>query len=195
MPLLVQAVSRGGDTCGNRRGARLRGLDADPVRWIVEIVRQASQIDSLTPRELEVLRLAADRLGDKEIAQRLNLSPRTVQNHLHRAYEKLGVSNRLQAARRLSECYSGETAPLSAVAGTASGAGVAEDVETSHGGGKAPGGALYRRYVALKEWRRPRKLGGSVLWLILLWALVWVLIAVVGASLINPVLEMIDRLR
>lgn len=158
-------------------------------------MRDASLIDSLTPRELEILRLAAGRLGDKEIAQQLNLSPRTVQNHLHRAYEKLGVSNRAQAARRLSDYYSGEPAALSPAAAAAADASVAEDAVKPLGDGKAPGGALYRRYVALNEWRRPRKLGGSVLWLILLWALAWMLIAVVGASLINPVLEMIDRLR
>ncbi len=70
-------------------------------------MKSTSPIDSLTPRELEILRLAAGRLGDKEIAQQLNLSPRTVQNHLHRAYEKLGVSNRIQAARLLSDHYSG----------------------------------------------------------------------------------------
>jgi DNA-binding CsgD family transcriptional regulator len=171
------------------------GLDAVIGRWIVEPVKQASPIEALTPRELEILRLAAGRLGDKEIAQRLNLSPRTVQNHLHRAYEKLGVSDRLQAARRLSDYYSGESAALSPAAPTAFGEGVAEAVVKSDGDGKASGGALYRRYAALKDWRRPRKLGGSVLWLILLWALAWILIAVVGASLINPVLEMIDRLR
>lgn len=152
-------------------------------------------IDSLTPRELEILRLAAGRLGDKEIAQQLNLSPRTVQNHLHRAYDKLGVSNRAQAARLLSNSYSGESAPLSPPPQSKSDAGVAEVEVEPLGDGKALGGALYRRYAALNEWRRPRKLGGSVLWLILLWALVWVLIAVVGASLINPVLEMIARLR
>lgn len=158
-------------------------------------MKDVSLIDKLTPRELEIVRLAAGRLGDKEIAQRLQLSPRTVQNHLHRAYEKLGVSGRAQAAQRLSDHYSGQSEPLSPAVETASDGPVTEDVVETLGDGKASGGALYRRYVALNEWRRPRKLGGSVLWLILLWALAWVLIAVVGASLINPVLEMLDRLR
>lgn len=180
---------------GDRPRGRRAGLDAHDVRQIVKIVEQPSPIDKLTPRELEILQLAAYRLGDKEIAQRLNLSPRTVQNHLHRVYEKLGVSDRLQAARRLSDYYSGKSFSLSPAPLAGSDAGVAEDVVKPLGDGKAPGGALYRRYVALNEWRRPRKLGGSVLWLILLWALAWMMIAVVGASLINPVLEMIARLR
>lgn len=153
-----------------------------------------SPIDSLTPRELEVLRLAASRLGDKEIAQQLNLSPRTVQNHLHRAYEKLGVSSRIQAARLLSDHYSGELIAMSPLPPLGAKRDVIEAPVGFLEGGKAPGGALYRRYVALKEWRRPRKMGGSVLWLILLWALAWLMIALVGASLINPVLEMIHSL-
>ncbi|WP_292059260.1 MULTISPECIES: helix-turn-helix domain-containing protein [unclassified Brevundimonas] len=153
-----------------------------------------SSIDSLTPRELEILRFAASRLGDKEIAQQLNLSPRTVQNHLHRAYEKLGVSNRIQAARLLSDHYSGESIAMSPPPPLGAEKGVIEAPVGLLEDGKAPGGALYRRYVALNEWRRPRKMGGSVLWLILLWALAWLMIAVVGASLINPVLEMIHSL-
>jgi DNA-binding CsgD family transcriptional regulator len=148
----------------------------------------------LTPRELEIVRLAGQRLGDKEIAQQLNLSPRTVQNHLHRAYEKLGVSDRLQAARRLSDLYSGGSFPLSDAALGASLGTVSAASSTALGGGKARR-SLYERYVALDGWRRPRKLGGSLLWLILGWSLAWLIIAAVGASLANPVLESVQRLR
>ncbi|HEY1071764.1 helix-turn-helix transcriptional regulator [Brevundimonas sp.] len=150
-------------------------------------------IPKLTQRELEVVQLAGLRLGDKEIAQKLGLSPRTVQNHLHRAYEKLGVSDRLQAARRLSENYSGGSFPLSdgALAGSV---GPVSAAPMAFGGGKARR-SLYERYVALDGWRRPRKLGGSLLWLILGWSLAWLIIAAVGASLANPVLELIESLR
>lgn len=148
----------------------------------------------LTPRELEIVRLAGLRLGDKEIAQQLNLSPRTVQNHLHRAYEKLGVSDRLQAARRLSDLYSGGSIPLFDAAPTAPMEPVSAAPSMALGGGKARR-SLYERYVALEGWRRPRKLGGSLLWLILGWSLVWLIIAAVGASLANPVLESVQRLR
>ena len=153
-----------------------------------------SSAPKLTQRELEVVRLAGLRLGDKEIAQQLNLSPRTVQNHLHRAYEKLGVSDRLQAARSLSENYSGGSFPLSAAAPVAPMEPVSAAPSTALGGGKA-GRSLYERYVALDGWRRPRKLGGSLLWLILSWSLAWLMIAAVGASLANPVLELIETLR
>lgn len=62
--------------------------------------------DSLTTRESECVHLAGQGLEDKEIAARLGISPRTVGNHLHRAYTKLGVSDRKLAARRLSSVYS-----------------------------------------------------------------------------------------
>ncbi|PQZ79650.1 helix-turn-helix transcriptional regulator [Brevundimonas sp. MYb46] len=147
----------------------------------------------LTQRELEVVQLAGLRLGDKEIAQRLDLSPRTVQNHLHRAYEKLGVSDRLQAARRLSENYSGEILPLSEPVSIEPVAAVSAASSPMLENGTRR--SLYERYVALDGWRRPRKLGGSLLWLILAWSLAWLLIAAVGASLANPVLELIESLR
>ncbi len=59
----------------------------------------------LTPKEKECLHLAGRRLSDAEIAQRLDLSPRTVGNHLSRAYSKLGVRDRIRAAAKLSELY------------------------------------------------------------------------------------------
>jgi ATP/maltotriose-dependent transcriptional regulator MalT len=50
--------------------------------------------DPLTPREREVAMLAAGGRTSAEIAQRLVLSVRTVENHVQRAYAKLGVANR-----------------------------------------------------------------------------------------------------
>jgi DNA-binding NarL/FixJ family response regulator len=56
---------------------------------------------ALTPRQLEIARLAAAGLANKEIARRLYLSPRTVENNLHAAYAKLGVAGRDGLARTL----------------------------------------------------------------------------------------------
>jgi DNA-binding CsgD family transcriptional regulator len=57
--------------------------------------------DALTAREREVAALAADRLTSREIAGRLFLSVRTVDNHLQRIYAKLGVRGRTELAAAL----------------------------------------------------------------------------------------------
>ena len=54
--------------------------------------------ESLTPRELEVLRLIVDGCSNKEIMSRLNLSASTVRVHVSNMLEKLGVLDRTQAA-------------------------------------------------------------------------------------------------
>jgi len=51
-------------------------------------------LDRLTPQEREIVRLAAAGLTNKQIAERLFVSHRTVGGHLHRAFPKLGVATR-----------------------------------------------------------------------------------------------------
>jgi DNA-binding CsgD family transcriptional regulator len=53
---------------------------------------------SLTPAELEVVRLAVDGLSNPEIGARLYMSRSTVKTHLSHAYAKLGVANRTELA-------------------------------------------------------------------------------------------------
>ena len=55
-------------------------------------------IDTLSPRELDVLRLLASGMPNKEIAARLNLAPRTAANHVAAVLAKLGVQSRAAAA-------------------------------------------------------------------------------------------------
>ena len=50
--------------------------------------------DALTPQEREIAQLAAAGLSNKQIGKRLFLSHRTVGNHLHRIFPKLGVTSR-----------------------------------------------------------------------------------------------------
>ncbi len=58
--------------------------------------RPTSGWASLTPTEREVVGLVSEGLGNKDIASRLFVSPRTVQTHLTHVYSKLGLSSRVQ---------------------------------------------------------------------------------------------------
>ncbi len=58
---------------------------------------QEDIIEPLTERELDVLRLAAQGLGNKQIGATLNISDRTVQGHLANIYAKLHVATRTEA--------------------------------------------------------------------------------------------------
>jgi predicted ATPase/DNA-binding CsgD family transcriptional regulator len=60
--------------------------------------RPTSGWASLTPTELDVVRLVSEGLGNKDIATRLSVSARTVQTHLTHVYTKLGLTSRVQLA-------------------------------------------------------------------------------------------------
>ncbi len=61
--------------------------------------RPTSGWGSLTPTERDVVRLLSEGLGNKDIATRLFVSPRTVQTHLTHVYTKLGLTSRVQLAQ------------------------------------------------------------------------------------------------
>jgi DNA-binding CsgD family transcriptional regulator len=58
----------------------------------------AGPLAGLTPQELQIVRLAAQGLTNRDIAAQLFLSPRTVGHHLYKAYPKLGVAGRQELA-------------------------------------------------------------------------------------------------
>jgi DNA-binding CsgD family transcriptional regulator len=82
---------RASNLAGSCEGARTPGLSA-PVMVV-----------PLTPRERDIATLAASGESSKDIADRLFLSVRTVNNHLQNVYSKLGVSGRRQLASALVE--------------------------------------------------------------------------------------------
>ena len=53
--------------------------------------------DGLTNREVEILKLLASGMANKQIAYRLKISEKTVRNHVSNTYEKLGINDRAQA--------------------------------------------------------------------------------------------------
>lgn len=57
--------------------------------------KKKMDIDSLTARELEVVRMIGEGLKNKEVAERLSISDATVRHHLSSIYGKIGVDNRL----------------------------------------------------------------------------------------------------
>jgi DNA-binding NarL/FixJ family response regulator len=98
---LVAAVGRvaSGDTVFT---AGLAGLVLGEYRRLAD-PREATDRDAsvprLTERETEVLRLVAKGLSYKQIADRLVLSHRTVQNHVQNTLRKLQLHNRVQLVR------------------------------------------------------------------------------------------------
>jgi DNA-binding NarL/FixJ family response regulator len=78
--------------------------------YFVEVTRAGGVsvgIDRLTPRELEVLRQEAEAKSSREIAAALGISVRTVEGHVCMILRKLGVRNRMEAARRWWEHQNG----------------------------------------------------------------------------------------
>ena len=59
--------------------------------------------EPLSAREQQILRLVADGMSNREMAESLNLSRWTIDSHIRHIYDKLAVSSRTQALRRARE--------------------------------------------------------------------------------------------
>jgi DNA-binding NarL/FixJ family response regulator len=78
---------------------RLAGFVLDAFRGEIPAAEVDPQLDLLTPREREVLRLIARGYLYKEIALRLQISPKTVEAHVGAVLRKLQLSNRHELGR------------------------------------------------------------------------------------------------
>lgn len=65
---------------------------------LIKKEQEDEQLDKLTKREVEVLILLSEGLFNKEIAYKLDISERTVKNHISNIFKKINVSDRTQAA-------------------------------------------------------------------------------------------------
>jgi HD-GYP domain-containing protein (c-di-GMP phosphodiesterase class II) len=86
-----------------RADVRAGRLDGEAVEAVLgtaghRVALRRDGPDGLTAREVEVLRLAARGLSNKDIASRLVISPKTVANHIEHIYAKIDVSSRAMAS-------------------------------------------------------------------------------------------------
>lgn len=65
---------------------------------LVEKESDLDKLHSLTKREVQILKLIAEGLFNKEIGDRLDISERTVKNHVFNLFKKIGAADRTQAA-------------------------------------------------------------------------------------------------
>jgi DNA-binding NarL/FixJ family response regulator len=105
----LAAIARAAELAAECRAAvmteRLRGILADrgarPPRLLLTGVR------SFTSAERQVARLAATGLTNRQIAEQIFLSEKTIETHLSRAYRKLGIRSRTQLALHMANLTSG----------------------------------------------------------------------------------------
>lgn len=90
----VRAVHRGEALIDPILATRL----LDEFRRLSQIAAGVGEAETLTPGEMDVLRMVAQGADNKTIADRLGLSEKTVANRLSEIYQKLHVASRTQAA-------------------------------------------------------------------------------------------------
>lgn len=82
--------------------ARCQQVESGTAEQTPQGAASVVSVSPLTRREKEIALLAAQGLPSRTIGERLFLSPRTVENHLARAYDKLGVRSRAELAHALA---------------------------------------------------------------------------------------------
>ena len=126
-PVLTQALGTfrrlGARSWAQRAEAELRACGVA----VTDTPGERDALWELTPQQRQIVRLAGDGLTNREIGDRLFLSPRTVSSHLYRSYPKLGVTGRHQ----LRDVVDRATAPRyvsdGATGGTSAGSKAAEN--------------------------------------------------------------------
>ena len=104
---LTAFVEAGASTWSERARSELRATGERARR------RVFATRDELTPQELTVARLVCEGLTNREVAERLFLSPKTIETHLVHVFRKLDVRTRTELARRFKDSSDSIAAPAS----------------------------------------------------------------------------------
>ena len=103
----LQAFQRlGAEPWASRAAGELRATGLNPI------LGTDLQPDLLTPQERQIAQLAAAGLTNKQVGEKLFLSHRTVANHLHRIFPKLGITSRAALRDALDTRPRDHSAPL-----------------------------------------------------------------------------------
>ncbi|MFC1558280.1 response regulator [candidate division KSB1 bacterium] len=97
----IRSVNRDESFCSPRMTASLFSRIAELASDKIPRISQDSI--KLTARELEIIKLIAEGLSNKEISQRLFIETQTVKNHIHNILDKLQLHNRLEAVQYARE--------------------------------------------------------------------------------------------
>jgi LuxR family maltose regulon positive regulatory protein len=97
VPLLQQIANRG------KASRYARQLLSQAENKTPLVIEKSALVEPLSERELEVLKLVAVGLSNREIGRKLFISPGTAKTHIHNLCGKLNVRNRTEAASRAKE--------------------------------------------------------------------------------------------
>jgi DNA-binding NarL/FixJ family response regulator len=103
----VKELQRAAEEFTARGATRLRDAAEQELRRLGQHIHRRSQsttpsgdgVEALTRRELEIARLIVDRRTNREIAEALFLSPKTIETHIRNIFGKLGADSRVEVAR------------------------------------------------------------------------------------------------
>ena len=87
-------------------GMRLRVVTPHGCELPIHAVRRpdrSSLAETLTAAELRIARMIGDGASNRDVAELLSISPKTVEAHLSRIYRKLGVRSRVDVAREIGK--------------------------------------------------------------------------------------------
>jgi DNA-binding CsgD family transcriptional regulator len=105
----IEQLGRAGEELTRFGAVRYREAADHELRRLGETVRRRARgarptgtgLASLTDRELEIARLTADRLTNRQIGGRVFLSEKTIETHMRNIFHKLGLRSRVEVARAI----------------------------------------------------------------------------------------------